>query len=90
MGDLDRITGRSISWVVFDEFGDDVNDKWETNARGTADRVKELERLLRLARCPDENCDGEGTCSKMAPGYDGEADIDVWQCQWCDERKRVL
>lgn len=47
-------------------------------------------RLLEEAKCPDPDCDGEGTCCRMGPGYDGEGDIDVYQCQWCHERKLLL
>ena len=49
-----------------------------------------LRTLLAKARCPDPDCDGEGTCAAMVPGYDGEGDIDVWECQWCAERKALL
>lgn len=47
-------------------------------------------KLLALAKCPDDECDGEGTCSKIAPGYDGEGDVDIWECQFCAERRAVL
>ena len=47
-------------------------------------------RLLKLAKCPDEACDGEGTCSGIVPGYDGEADVDCWQCQFCAEREKLI
>ena len=56
--------------------------------------LTELKKLLRAARCPDDCCDGEGTCAsgRTVPGYDGEGDVDwdIWQCQWCDERRKVL
>lgn len=58
------------------------------------DRLHKLTRLLEAAKCPDEHCDGNGTCAtgRTVPGYDGEGDVewDVWQCQWCDERKKLL
>lgn len=46
--------------------------------------------LLKAAKCPDPACDGEGTCSGTRPGYDGEPDLDVWQCQWCEIRDRLV
>ena len=54
------------------------------------DVIHQYQRLLEAAKCPDPDCDGEGTCCAMVPGYDGEGDIDVWQCQWCHERKVLL
>ena len=63
------------------------DDNWETI---TIKRRTDLEKLLHLAKCPNEDCDGDGTCAKYGPGYDGEGDIDVWQCQWCHERAEVL
>lgn len=47
-------------------------------------------RLLKHAKCPDADCDGDGVCSKLAPGYDGESDVDIWECQWCAERNVAL
>jgi len=44
-------------------------------------RVKELEDLLRVAKCP--NCSGDGV---IAHGPDSRGDYDLEQCQWCDER----
>lgn len=52
--------------------------------------LNDLRKLLGLAKCPDENCDGEGTCAKLGPGYDGESDVDIWECQWCAERATIL
>ena len=49
-----------------------------------------LRVLLKVAQCPNQHCDGEGTCAGEVPGYDGEGDLDVWQCQWCAERKALL
>lgn len=42
----------------------------------------EMGKLLKIARCPDDSCDGKGTCQV------GEDDIS--QCQWCDERNKLL
>lgn len=55
-----------------------------------SEQIHQYRRLLAAARCPDDDCDGDGTCSRMGPGYDGEGDIDVWQCQWCAERAALL
>ena len=52
--------------------------------------INELRKLLELAKCPDENCDGKGTCAALGPGYDGESDVDFWECRWCFERALVL
>lgn len=38
--------------------------------------------LLKIAKCPDTNCDNAGT------GVDGYGE--PYQCQWCDERKSAL
>ena len=55
------------------------------------DRVHILaKKLLEAVKCPDGNCDGEGTCCAEKPGYDGEPDIDVWECEWCARRNQLI
>ena len=54
------------------------------------EEFQRLREALAKAKCPDPDCDGEGTCAAMVPGYDGEGDIDCWECQWCAERKALL
>ena len=39
---------------------------------------------VKAAICPE--CDGSGTCQ----GYTGYGDHEIWQCQWCDIRDRIL
>jgi hypothetical protein len=46
--------------------------------------VKKLEKLLELAKCPD--CDGSGSIPHQF--QDGE--WDQQQCQWCDERSKMV
>lgn len=54
-------------------------------------RIKELESLLRIAKCPDSNCDGKGTiCLGEYQHENGEIEIHLEQCQWCDKRADVL
>lgn len=47
-----------------------------------ADRIEQLEALLRHARCPNKDCiDGA-----YPFGPDGE----LCECEWCDGRKALL
>jgi hypothetical protein len=48
------------------------------------DNIEELERLLKAADCPD--CDGSGSIPHQF--MDGE--WDQQQCQWCDERNKMI
>jgi hypothetical protein len=41
--------------------------------------------LLAIARCPDEDCDGQGFT--VVPDGDGEAMQQ--QCQWCSEKSEL-
>jgi len=63
------------------------DSEWETIDIG---RRKKLEQLLQLSKCPNTQCDKNGTCSGIVSGYDGEPDLDIWQCQWCHDRGKVL
>lgn len=68
--------------------GKDVS---KMSQREMREEIRFARKLLEVAVCPDDNCDKAGTCSRWpVPGYDGEADIDVWECQWCAERNAVL
>lgn len=49
------------------------------------DRIKELEQLLKHAKCPDARCTNGSIPQQVAP-YEWEAQ----QCQWCFERKQAL
>ena len=44
---------------------------------GAADEIEQLEALLKVAKCPDPNCE-----DGVVQVFTGE----VYQCQWCDER----
>ena len=46
--------------------------------------IEKLEELLQLAKCPD--CDGSGSIPHQF--MDGE--WDQQQCQWCDERNKMI
>ena len=51
----------------------------------TTKHQAELEKavgLLKIARCPDNNCDNSGT------GVDGYGE--PYQCQWCYERLQFI
>ena len=51
--------------------------------------LQEAKRLLRLATCP-ECKDGSGAYARECIGYDGEADLELVQCQWCDEKNKLI
>lgn len=59
-------------------------------------RVKELEALLKAAKCP--NCDGSGVVQIEVPIHQccnqpwpsGECCGEVEQCQWCAEREALI
>lgn len=48
-------------------------------------RVGELEKLLRIARCPNTEC-RDGAIPRQVADQEWEAE----QCQWCYERKAAL
>ncbi len=50
-------------------------------------QVEALKGLLRVARCPDTYCNGFGTCADGDPA--DPANVEIWQCQWCDERTKA-
>lgn len=50
-------------------------------------RVAELEGLLKVAKCPDDSCDGKGS---IAHGPYSDGSYEQEQCQWCDEKKTAL
>lgn len=55
-----------------------------------ADRIEQLEALLRHARCPNKDCiDGAIAIQVQANNRDGW-DYGLEHCQWCDERKALL
>ena len=43
-------------------------------------------KLLEFARCPDQDCDNNGTVACRISDDEWEPQ----QCQWCDERKTLL
>jgi len=54
-----------------------------------ADKDKEIARatkLLELARCPDTDCDNNGTIAVRVSDDEWEPQ----QCQWCDEKRQLL
>ena len=54
-------------------------------------RIKRLEALLKVAKCPDPGCDGKGTvCRGEYQHENGEVEYDLEQCRWCDERDAAL
>lgn len=48
--------------------------------------VAKMKALLKVAVCPDEDCDGKGFT--VVP--DGDGDVMQQRCQWCTERDEVL
>lgn len=56
----------------------------------TRQRCERLEALLKVAKCPDDHCNNEGTTWIAMLNGGGEAEQLPQQCQWCDERKQAL
>lgn len=54
---------------------------WNQGVLWARDYIEKLEKLLEVAKCPDEGCDGKGTVAVQVAENDWEAQ----QCQWCDE-----
>lgn len=52
--------------------------------RTTAPEVACIE-LLRAARCPNKDCE-----RGAIPHFRSSGDLDWEQCQWCDERKKLV
>lgn len=64
---------------------------FETHDTGTMHRLTEVGvalteacKLLELARCPNAHC-VDGVIQEGFPD-----DYEVFQCQWCDERKKLV
>jgi hypothetical protein len=56
-----------------------------------AAEIERLRDLLKIAKCPNANCDNNGTiCNGEYDHGNGEIEYDLEQCEWCDERFRVL
>jgi hypothetical protein len=49
-----------------------------------------IKELLRVARCPDPNCDGNGSSWHAGWSGAGEPEQVQHECQWCDERTKAL
>ena len=66
-------------------------DEYEENTEILLDRLDEFSRLLKVAKCPDDNCDGNGTVLLGEYQHDnGEIEQHLEQCQWCCERDAAL
>lgn len=73
---------------------------WQSDPRD--EQIAMLRKLLAVARCPDSECDGEGTtvvrvcCGNGVPDGHGGQDCcgcpepAPAPCQWCDERREAL
>jgi septal ring factor EnvC (AmiA/AmiB activator) len=59
-----------------DMLGTEDNDHYFECQRAAA-YIEQLEALLKVAKCPDPNCE-----DGVVQVFTGE----VYQCQWCDER----
>jgi hypothetical protein len=54
-------------------------------------RVAELALLLKAARCPDDNCDGNGSSWYATTDHaTGEPEQVQCPCQWCHERSQAI
>lgn len=67
-------------WMYTDDEGNDY-DVIKTCAEHT-----EMRKLLAIARCPNEGCDGKGWSAHQV----AEGTWEQEQCQWCHERKKLL
>jgi len=47
--------------------------------------IEKMRELLRVAECPDGNCDKNGAAGILH----GDGDWEIYQCQWCHERKAI-
>ncbi len=53
--------------------------------------IKAMKLLLKVAKCPDTNCDGKGTVCRTEGVYpNGEVALDLHECQWCSETKAII
>ncbi len=73
-----------LTWVHHETLG--YYQLWENDMRMGYEAVRterrmKLEELLGLAKCPDTDCDGEGT---------GVKDGEPYECEWCSQRNAVL
>ena len=50
------------------------------------DNVRLSLQLLKLAKCPNSNCDNNGTISYQISDDEWEPQ----QCQWCDDKRKLL
>ena len=50
--------------------------------------MENMAKLLEQAKCPN-NCEDGMYCIEV-PGYDGEGDIEVVECQWCFEKDAYI
>jgi hypothetical protein len=46
-----------------------------------------LIKLLKVARCPNRNCDNDGTLTEVERGLDGWPELYQTECEWCYNRK---
>ena len=59
---------------------------WEGFTEEEINNHKLAKRLLVIAKCPDENCDNNGTSAYQ----DRDGDWFPQPCQWCHDKKKVL
>lgn len=63
-----------------------ANSHWRTaELQRLTERVRELEGLLKVARCPDSDC-----TNGVIPHQVDEDEWEAQQCQWCYEREHAL
>lgn len=58
---------------------------YRNNTPRLAKALGEATRLLKIARCPDKACDGQGWSAVQV----GDDEWEQQQCQWCDERAAI-
>ena len=73
-----------------------VNDEWQSVVV-VEDAIEMIEKamegmaivpagFLKVAKCPDINCDGFGTVAVQV----SDTEWEPHQCQWCDEKQNMI
>jgi len=54
------------------------------------EKESEAIKMLKVARCPNGNCDNAGTIAVAVRGQDGLPDYEPEQCEWCWHRDNLI
>jgi len=56
----------------------------------TSEITKPIIEMLKQSRCPNGDCDNNGTITTGTMGADGLPEPTQEQCQWCWEREMII